>query len=194
MVVENRPHRKPWPIIVAVLAITGIAIWLVPGEKQSEIADIPLPSGQRSPATAESPALPQTATATATATEGSAARALIAGIKKDGTPLSELVAKAQEMQAKGEITDAYLLYFYAARKGDASAALALGKQADPGYFSAGRSPLDKPDMEQAHKWYSVAKSAGNPEAAKLLAELRQLVESAASDGDPQAQRLALQWK
>lgn len=182
--------RKPWPIIIAVLALTGVAIWLVPGKDEKKSVDIPLPVSQ--------PAAPETSKATASEPapfgDGEAARNMITAAKTDGTSLDQLVTSAKQFQAEGKVSDAYLLLFYAGRKGNAEASLLLGKQADPAYFSSGASPLDQPDMEQAHKWYLTAAEAGNPKARELLNALRDQAESLAAEGDQQAQRLILQWK
>ena len=65
---------------------------------------------------------------------------------------------------------------------------------DPEYHSAQSSIMDEPDASQAHKWYLRAAERGDSLATERLAHLRRRVERAAADGDPDAQRLALQWR
>ena len=101
---------------------------------------------------------------------------------------------AREAQANGELADAYLLYFFAAREGHAGAALALGTQADPASRDPGNSVFEAADLTQAHKWYQLAAEGGDAEARNRLADLRRRVEKMAAEGDPQAQRVALLWQ
>ena len=192
----GQPGRKTAPVIIAVLAFTAIAIWLVPSDEKPDIADIPAPAGHSTTTGGEeaTPAeTPEPKAAAATA-EGDSARKQIGLAEQGSLPLEQLLNQAKQLQGKGELTDAYLLYFYAARRGDAGACLTLGKQADPAYFSAGNSPLEQADVEQAHKWYLAAVAAGSTEAEQLLGELRRRVDAEAAEGDPRAQRFALQWR
>ncbi|MGB5202054.1 MAG: deoxyribonuclease, partial [Sedimenticolaceae bacterium] len=108
--------------------------------------------------------------------------------------LDEIFDAARQAQAEGEMADAYLLYFYAAREGHAASALALGTQADPAQRDPQDSVFDAPDIIQAHKWYQAAAQNGNAQGRERLADLRQRVEQLAADGDPQAQRISLIWQ
>jgi TPR repeat protein len=110
-------------------------------------------------------------------------------------PDPELVfAEAERMQGAGDLEDAYLLYRFAARHGQAQAALALGTQADPAFHAAATSFLPEPDAGQAFKWYSVAAAADSETAVQRLQELRKRVQQEALAGDEQARRLLLQWR
>jgi hypothetical protein len=113
-----------------------------------------------------------------------------------GEPDPEVVfSEAERLQGQGEREDAYLLYRYAARHGQAQAAMRLGTAADPAYHSAAISYLPEPAPGQAHKWYSMAAAGGDVEAGQRLEDLRGRVERAAAAGDEQAQRLLLlQWR
>ena len=98
------------------------------------------------------------------------------------------------MQNEGNLLDAYLLYRFAARHGQAQAALILGTQADPAYHAAASSYLPEAEPAQAYKWYSVAATAGSEEATLRLQNLHKRVQQDAAVGDEQARRLLLQWQ
>lgn len=198
-VAESAPRRRrgPWPLIAIVALMTLIAVWLIPGESPE------------SPDTAETKPAPSllapdvdAPTAQVEQSEGvvddrpgAKARALITKMRTAGElDLDGLFAAAQSAQRDGELPDAYLLYFSAAREGHADAALALGRQADPATYVAGESVFEGPDLTQAHKWYQVAARHGSTEAQQDLTALRARVERLAAEGDPEAQRIALLWQ
>jgi TPR repeat protein len=116
-------------------------------------------------------------------------------MRADGNiDLDQVVASAQRSQIAGELADAYLLYFFAAREGSTAAALELGKQADPASRDPLSSVFEGPDLNQAHKWYKIAAENGDAEARDRLADLHARVEQMAASGDPQAQRISLLWQ
>ncbi len=127
---------------------------------------------------------------------GEDARAFLYELQTDGGEPDPAVvyAEAERRQGEGDLENAYLLYRYAARHGQAEAAMALGTTADPAYHSAATSYLPEPSPGQAHKWYSKAAAAGDKEAAERLQALREQLEKDAAAGDEQAQRLLLQWQ
>lgn len=188
--------RKNTGIIIgAVVVLTLIAVWLVPGDKP-EHADIPLPAAK--PALTQMPAQPVPTTAdtqpSSRVLEGDAAREFIAMAKQTGASVDTLFNQAEEMRQSGKLADAHLLYFEAARQGHAGAAMALAKQADPAFYSADSSVLDKPYIIQARKWYLAAAKGGDQTATELLENLHQHVQAQAAAGNPDATRLMLQWK
>ena len=221
---DTAPQRRkgPWKLIVIVILLTAIGVWLVPGESpdqapdtaQSEKADIaPTPDGDTAKSEALAPSLLETprpasddaATAVeqdATADEpviddrpGAKARALIAEMRASGQIDPQAVFDAAEAaQTSRDLADAYLLYFFAAREGHTSAALALGRQADPQSHDPDNSVFETPDLNQAHKWYQLAAQNGNDEGRQQLAALRIRVERQAAAGDPEAQRISLLWQ
>jgi hypothetical protein len=183
-------------ILMAVVAIiTILAIWLVPG--QHEEAPPALPELTTAPPmNAETaPPLPAGETTTS-ALPGDRARAIIAGLRAGGgePDAVEVFANAQQLQDEGHPDDAYLLYRFAANKGDARAALVLGTQADPAYYTTAGNILPGPQPEQAIKWYRMASAEGNAEAGARLKALRGRLEQASAAGDPQADRLLLLWQ
>jgi len=70
----------------------------------------------------------------------------------------------------------------------------LGTQADPAYYTAAGNILPGPEPEQAIKWYRLAGAEGNADAEARLKALRGRLEQASAAGDPQADRLLLQWQ
>ncbi len=201
---DNDPHtrthgksRNTGIIIGAVILLTLLAVWLVPGDK-SEHADIPLPAAKPVPEQPPVQAAPATDTEDTQAVsgppEGQAAREFIAMAKSNGASMDTLFDRAEEFSQSGKQADAHLLYFQAARQGHAGASMALAKQADPAFYSADSSVLDKPYITQARKWYLAAANAGDSSAIELLENLHRYVQEQAVAGDPEANRLLLQWK
>jgi hypothetical protein len=127
---------------------------------------------------------------------GDQARAFLYELRAGGEePDADVVfAEAERLQGEGNLEDAYLLYRFAARHGQAQAALILGTQADPAFHTAVNGYLPEAEPGQAYKWYSVAEAAGNGEAALRLQDLRKRVQQDAAAGDAQARRLLLQWR
>jgi len=215
-VADSDPQRRsgPWKLIIIVVVLTLIGLWLVPGDKPAEDPAVAIPPADV-PKQADAPTAPsllasdpageQTKVQPAPAPTvepavvddrpGARARALITRVRAEGgVDLDQVVAAAQQAQIAGELSDAYLLYFYAAREGSAAAALELGKQADPASRDPLSSVFEGPDLSQAHKWYQAAARSGNTEARDRLADLHTRVEQLAAGGDPQAQRISLLWK
>lgn len=205
-------------LMALVAIITVIAIWLVPDDKQTPPSlpslpsapgsseRLPLPPAAKTAAalprpsaaeTSETLALPPPPGGIATVTNGGdEARAFIYKLRSDGAKpdADRVFAEAERTQGEGNLLDAYLLYRFAARHGQAQAALILGTQADPAYHAADNSYSPEAEPAQAYKWYSVASAAGNEEAVQRLQDLRKRVQQDAAAGDEQARRLLLQWQ
>lgn len=128
--------------------------------------------------------------------EGDTAREIIAAQRSgaDSRPLSELDRLAAQYQEQGRTTDAYLLWFYAARQGDGQAAFALASLHDPNHFEAGNDLLSEADSTQAYKWYSAAAAQAVPQAQERLSALRLSLKQQADGGDLSARRLLLNWQ
>lgn len=127
---------------------------------------------------------------------GNSARQLILEQENSGeaVDLYAIYNKAELWTSVGQTADAYLLYFYAARLGDANAAFKLAQLADPATFNPDSSLIKAPNPAQAHKWYVKADHAGHPKADEFLHRLRSQVEKQAVLGDERAQQLTLQWR
>ena len=124
------------------------------------------------------------------------ARGVISEIKASGDAVDydATFEQAEAFRKAGQLADAQLLYFYAARAKHGPSAFALASMNDPNHHSADTSFLPHPDAFQAYKWYSVARAQGMPAAAERLDALHQWAEKAAQSGDAEAERLLLQWK
>lgn len=97
-------------------------------------------------------------------------------------PLAEALARAQAHAAKGELQGAFLLYRYAAEKGDMGASMALAAMYDPATYSAQTSPLPAPNPTEAVRWYEPAAQAGQVEAQYRLGMLLKSGATADLDG------------
>ena len=184
-------------ILMALVAIvTILAIWLVPSQHEEAPPALPQLTTTAPPMNAENSAPPPAEEASATALPGDRARTIIAGLRAGGgePDPAEVFASAQRLQNEGYADDAYLLYRFAANHGDAQAALVLGTQADPAYYTADGNILQGPEPEQAIKWYRMAGAEGNADAQARLKALRGRLEQASAAGDPQADRLLLLWQ
>jgi TPR repeat protein len=106
---------------------------------------------------------------------------------------ADAFTRAEEYRRQGQLADAQLLYFYAARGGNADAEFALAEMNDPNHHAAGKSLLAEPDAYQAFKWYSAALEHGSREAQQRLDALHEWATQAAERGDSEAERVLLQW-
>lgn len=215
-VADSEPQRRsgPWKLIIVVAVLTLIAAWLIPTgvqDDEPETADgqgvpVPLPGqppsllGEQTADGSLSAQMPTTAgeeslPALVDDRPGAKARALIASMRAAGAiDLDQVLSAAAQAQSEGELANAYLLYFFAAREGSGPAALELGKQADPATRDPLNSVFGAPDLNQAYKWYKIAAGNGESEARDRLADLQARVEQMAAGGDPQAQRISLLWQ
>jgi TPR repeat protein len=185
--------------------LTLVGIWLVPGDAPEEAVTV-VPTEQQPPSLLDQPAQEPLPVEQAPVEEpavaepmddrpGAKARLLIAQMRSSGNiDLDKAFAEAGAAQAAGDLSDAYLLYFFAAREGHVASALALGRQADPASHDPANSVFEEPDLNQAHKWYRIAADSGDADGRKRLAALRARVDEMAADGDPQAQRISLLWQ
>ena len=181
-------------IMVAIAIVTGLAVWLVPGDRQTTQQPPPLPE---LPATQMTDAdlFRSVEGDPAAILEGNRARAFIASLSVDGAEPdpNTIFVEALRLQGDGYAVDAYLLFRFAARHGHGQAALVLGKQADPAYRDDDIPSSLKDQPEQAFKWYSIAAEKGIDEADAQLLAMRKRLEDSASRGDERAQRLLLLW-
>lgn len=197
---DSRFHPRAKALMILIAVVTAIAMWLVPDDNKEPppaLPELASPPQVEEPVVAPLPLPPASQDeATTGQREGDTARAIVAKLRaENGEPdAGEVFAQAEQMQTGGQLDDAYLLYRFAARQGDAQAALVLGTQADPAFYQSEASVLPGPDLQQAYKWYRAAAAAGNDEAVARLRQLREHVEQSAVAGDVAAQRLMLQWQ
>lgn len=180
-------------IVIAVVLVLA-ALYLLYREPAPEPVPIPEPIQEPAP---ESPTPLETVEPAQTKEErGDKAREVIAVLRAnpDRIDYDQAYARAQEFQAAGQLADAQLLYFFAARGGNGPAAFELATFYDPIHFSQDASLMKEPDAFQAYKWYMMALEAGNGTARDRLAELKGWAEEAARTGDIEAEQLLQQWE
>jgi TPR repeat protein len=132
----------------------------------------------------------------ATVTEldrGDNARDFIARLETGNVNYDDAFDRAQDFRAEGQLADAQLLYFYAARSGHADSAFQLASAYDPNHHDPAASLLPEPDAFQAYKWYTQALEGGVDEARARLDALRDWAEREAQTGNAEAEQLLLQW-
>ncbi len=220
---EVAPRKKkpnPLPKIIVMLVLAGVAGFYLFSDneptkiismpkKTAAIVESPAPSIiQPAPVSASKPALNEPVAAAPKTTPkaessvavrqrpGASARALIAEFraKKGPANLKQIAKSAAAFKAKGRYTDAYLLYFFAAREGYVPAAQILARMYDPAHYSKQTSILDQPDLVQAYKWYRQAARGGQATAQRELNDFRARMEQRAAGGSAEAKQLALQWQ
>ena len=130
------------------------------------------------------------------ADRGEQARETIAELREDSEPgrpnLDEAFARAEQHREAGELADAQILYFFAARNGHAEAAFRLATSYDPLHHDPATSLLDRPDAFQAFKYYNQALEGGVAEARGRLDALHDWAEREAY-ANTEAERLLMQW-
>jgi TPR repeat protein len=99
---------------------------------------------------------------------------------------AEAAGEGQRFATAGAHDGAFLLFRYAARKGDGDAAYALARYYDPESFRAEAGPVAAADAATALEWYEQAAKAGHVEAMVRAGQLLQ----AESETRPET---ALQW-
>ena len=123
------------------------------------------------------------------------ARALLDQFERAPAPdYDAAYSSAQRFQRDGQLADAQLLYFFAARAGHAPSAFALATMNDPLHHSETSSLLPEPDAFQAYRWYTEAQDQGMEDARERLDALQAWARAAAAEGDQEAERLLLQWR
>lgn len=169
-------------LVLAALAILAI-IYFASRESEPE----PVPDPGRA---TESVAPAETA-----AERGDSAREIIDDLRsaQGGVDYTEAYDRARQFQADGQLADAQLLFFFAARGGHGGAAFDLAAAHDPNHHSTDASLAPEPDPFQAYRWYRTAREAGHESADERLVALKSWAEDAASTGDAEAERLLLQW-
>lgn len=174
-------------LVVAVIVVLAAIYFLWPS---------PEPEAVPAPAPAPTTPLETVAPAKTEEERGDSAREVIASLRADpaGVDYDQAHRRALEFHAGGRAADAQLLLFFAARGGYGPAAFDLATMYDPNHFETGASLMDEPDATQAYKWYLAARDSGQPAADGRLTELKAWTESAAAAGNPDAERLLLQWE
>jgi len=179
----QRPSRGPWPAIAIVVIVTLVAIYSIPSEDNVESAPAPVPSSTS--------LIPAPAPLAPNKSNRIDARTLITELRTASKPDYKKAYNAGEiLRKKGQLDQAYILYFFAAREGHANSAYRLGQLAD----NVISKTAYRADATQAIKWYRKAQSAGVSEATDALNALKRYYEDKARSGDSNARRLLLLWR
>ena len=101
--------------------------------------------------------------------------------------------RADQFLQSGNLADAHLLYFFAAREGHLQAMMKLGELADPTLFRAEDSLLDQADAIQAYKWYQKAAQLGYQPAADRVTNLHHWALAESRFGNAEAKQLLLNF-
>ena len=177
------PSRGPWPAIAIVVIVTLVAIYSVPSEDDIESAPAPI--------TSSTSLIPAPTPLPPNKSDRIDARTLITELRTSSKPdFNKAYDAGETLRKKGQLDQAYILYFFAAREGHANSAYRLGQLADNVINKAAY----RADATQAIKWYRKAQSAGISEATDALDKLKRHYEDKARSGDANARRLLLLWR
>jgi TPR repeat protein len=185
---ESGPSSRQNPLLWLALLVVGLIVYvLMNGERGASMSDSGAPdSGAASGSIERSLLLPP----------GMRAREYIDQLRSRGRPypLDEVYDKAHEYLREGNLADAHLMYFFAAREDHLPSIMAMGEMSDPTLFSAENALLDHADAVQAYKWYRKAASLGQESAEQRLDDLRQWANDEAANGDPEARQFLLNFQ
>lgn len=174
---QNGSGRLIVIIVLAVLLLAGVGYALF----------FRAPSGMIEPSAPVPPAAKQA--------KPDSARDIINQLKESpDVDYDGVYQQASEFMEEGDVADAQLLFFFAARQGHGPSALVLARLYDPVGFNPDTSLMDESDAYQAYKWYTKARAAGEDEATDGLNMLKTWCETAAAEGDDKAARVLLQWE
>jgi TPR repeat protein len=126
---------------------------------------------------------------------GMRARQYIDQLRSEGKPfpLSAVYEKADLYLIDGNLADAHLLYFFAARESHLPSMMKMGEMSDPTLFRAENSLLDNADVIQAYKWYQKAAAMGHQPALDRVASLQHWAQTESKFGNPLAKQLLLNF-
>ncbi len=179
----QRPSRGPWPAIAIVVIVTLVAIYSVPSEDNVESAPAPV--------TSSTSLIPAPAPLAPNKSDRIDARTLITELRTTSNPdFNKAYDAGETLRKNGQLDQAYILYFFAAREGHANSAYRLGQLAD----NVINKTAYRADPTQAIKWYRKAQDAGISEATDALDALNRYYEDKARSGDANARRLLLLWR
>jgi TPR repeat protein len=185
---ESGSSSRQNPLLWLALLVIGLIVYvLMSGDRGASMPDDEAPVDAAASGSIErSLLLPP----------GMRAREYIEKLRSRGKPypLDEVYQKAREYLQEGNLADAHLMYFFAAREDHLPSIMVMGEMSDPTLFSAENALLDHADAVQAYKWYRKAASLGQPSAEQRIDDLRQWASDEAASGDPQARQFLLNFQ
>ena len=200
---KNRPFTIQGLLIAVALVFIASSFFIGNSDKPARIQRVEISThnttlSDSAPATTESTLtidrdIVPAAKLPANLLEGDRARLLINTVWKDASPSTEdIYREAEALRLKQQNTDAWLLYFYAARQGYGAAAAALAAMSDPFTYTQFGTPLPNADEFQALKWYSMAKRQGFNDSDADFQRLKTHITNKARTGDTRSTQLLLQ--
>ena len=185
---QSGPSSRQNPLLWLALLVAGLIVYV-------------LMSGDRGASMPDSAALEDSAASGSIergllVPPGMRAREYIDQLRTRGRPypLDEVYDKAREYLQEGNLADAHLMYFFAAREDHVPSIMVMGEMSDPTLFSAENALLDHADAVQAYKWYRKAANLGQESAARRIDDLRQWASDEAANGDPEARQFLLNFQ
>lgn len=189
---EDRPKRNPmtWIILIVVGLIAFIIFGTDRGGRQTETVELDSAADAKVQDSDDGQIDRQVL-----APPGERARELITVYRKQGKPypFNELMASASSFANDGNLADAHLLFFFAAREGHIEAMMMMAEMSDPTLFQAENNLMDRADAVQAYKWYRSALDKGFQPAQLRLDNLHQWAKAEAQYDDPMARQLLLNF-
>lgn len=188
---EDRPKRNPmpWIILIVVALVAFIMLGTDRGGRQTETVELE----------SADPVVKQEVDGQidrqVLAPPGERARELITVYRKQGKPypFDKVMASASSFANEGNLADAHLLFFFAAREGHIEAMMMMAEMSDPTLFQAENNLMDRADAVQAYKWYQAALDKGFQPAQSRLDNLHRWAKAEAQYDDPMARQLLLNF-
>lgn len=187
-----RAHRLPWTITginLGLMACLGIVSFVIVTGAWDPMASDPAEPEVIAEAAPEADARPDPrldALAALVAADSGPVDEARVTLQQDEDP-AQILAHGRAFLQAGESDAARALIEYAAIRGDGAARRMLGRALDPLHFNAEGGLAAAPDPGRAVDWYLQAREAGDLAANADIANLREWLESAAANGNAEAQ-------
>ena len=196
---KSPDQKKMNPLILVAVIVSGLIVFIFASSDR----------GQGNPEKVTLNSADQTAQSTQTGADNQAgkinrgtlppgglrARELIQQIRDKGKPypMDQLMAQASAYANDGNLADAYLTFYFAAREGSVDAMIMMAEMSDPTMFQSENNLLDRADAIQAFKWYKQALDKGFEPARSRLSNLHQWAKAEANYGNKDAKQLLLNF-
>ena len=192
----NSNKKKLNPLLLVAIVVIGLIIYIFsisdrgPGSSEK----LSLKSGTTSSANMQGQQAGQI-DRESLVPPGLQARDLIQQIREKGKPypLDQLMAQASAYANDGNLADAYITFYFAAREGSVDAMMMMAEMSDPTMFQSENNLLDRADAVQAYKWYKMALDKGFEPASARLKNIHQWAKAEAKFGNKDARQLLLNF-
>ncbi len=195
---KKHNQSKINPLIWVAIGVFGLILFIFLGSDRGDLKSGSIESTETRPAiSSDSPNSREgQIQREASVPPGVQARELIGSIREKGKPypLEDVMTQAASFVSEGNLADAHLAFFFAAREGNVKAMMTLAEMSDPTLFQSENNLLDKADALQAYKWYKRAINSGFEPALARLDNLYRWAEAEARFGNAEASQLLLNFK